>query len=259
VIWTLQRLIGRLVRVSPKTPLGRLLRAPLGLLPRGACLPVVSGPLRGARWIFGAATQGCWLGTYETKVQVALCNKISAGDVVYDIGANVGFHTLLASRCTGSLGKVYAFEPLPRNLDLLAQHVAVNNLENVSVVEIALAKSQGKRAFTAADNPSMGRLSLAGELTVETASLDTLIAEGSIQPPNLMKIDVEGSEGEVLAGGARCIDQYRPLIVLAVHGGTARTESFDFLTARGYSLASLDRTSLDDSSEILADPGAASA
>lgn len=93
-----------------------VIRLPLRLVPPSKIMRIRSGALQGAKWIAGSAPHGSWLGTYERHVQRLFCERIHPGDVVLDIGANVGFFTLLASKLAGPDGHVHAFEPVPRNL-----------------------------------------------------------------------------------------------------------------------------------------------
>src|SRR5437868_6376075 len=103
--------------------LSKVVRLPLRLVPKGKAMPVLTGELRGSKWIAGAASHRCWIGTYEKEVQAVFTSKVRSGDVVYDLGANAGFYTLLASRLVGDDGHVYAFEPNPENLHYLNEHV----------------------------------------------------------------------------------------------------------------------------------------
>jgi hypothetical protein len=98
---------------------GRALRLPLRLIPRSLVVPILQGPLRGARWIVGSATHGCWLGCYERAKQQGFVRILAPGQVVYDLGANVGFYTLLAARRVGPTGEVHAFEPGAENLEFV--------------------------------------------------------------------------------------------------------------------------------------------
>src|ERR1700730_15902395 len=82
---------------SSQTLLGRILRAPLALLPREAETRILRGPLRGKKWIVGASSHACWTGTYEVDRLNAFAEAISPAATVYDIGANVGIYSLLAS------------------------------------------------------------------------------------------------------------------------------------------------------------------
>src|ERR1035438_590714 len=83
--------------ISGRTFIGKALRFPLSLIPCGTQMPILQGPLYGKRWIVGSSNHGCWLGSYEYPKQKAISAAIKRGDVVYDLGANVGFYSLLAS------------------------------------------------------------------------------------------------------------------------------------------------------------------
>src|SRR6185295_4714839 len=113
---------------SGQTRIGKLLRLPLKAVPKAAALPIMSGPSRGFRWVVGASIHGCWLGTYERTKQKRFAAAISLNHVVYDLGAQAGFYSLLASRLVGRQGMVYSFEPLPRNIRFLKKHIAINSL-----------------------------------------------------------------------------------------------------------------------------------
>ena len=106
--------------------LGRVLRFPLRLLPPETIVPILQGRLRGKRWIVGSGNHGCWLGSYEYEKRRAFEQTISAGNIVFDVGAHVGFYTLLASTLVGPTGRVVAFEPAPRNLRYLKEHLRLN-------------------------------------------------------------------------------------------------------------------------------------
>ncbi len=142
---------------------------PLRLVPSSAVLPILQGRLRGKRWIVGSHTHGCWLGSYEFLKQKRFAQTVRDGMVVYDIGAHVGFYTLLAAECVGAKGEVVAFEPLPRNLRLLRQHLALNGYANVSVIEAAVADASGTATFVASQSHSEGRLGLGGASVCRSA------------------------------------------------------------------------------------------
>ena len=198
--------------------LGQIARWPLRLVPRGLVVPVLTGSLRGSRWTVGAGTHGCWLGTYELSKQRAFSRAIRQGSVVLDIGANCGFYTLLAAKCCGPNGRVFAFEPMPSNVIQLNRHVRLNRLNNVVVFPIAVASESGHAHFSNAIGSEFGRLDASGELIVETASLDELRRNSVIPRPDVMKIDVEGAEEAVLRGAISVLHDDRPELFLAVHG-----------------------------------------
>ena len=162
------------------------------------------GRLEG-RWIKGSGPNAYWIGTYESARIREFTDALKPGDVVYDVRANVGIYSLCACLAVRTSGWVYAFEPLERNLHYLRQHFALNSLQNCTVVESAVCYVEGTLAFSAADwQASMARLSPTGEIPVPSTTMDICIyGEKRLRPPNALKIDVEGSEFEVLLGGAR--------------------------------------------------------
>jgi len=124
--------------ITDNSVVGKVLRLPLKLIPGGTILPILQGNLKGKKWIVGSSNHGCWLGTYEFAKQRLFSETIREGSVVYDIGAHVGFYTLLASVLVGPKGKVVAFEPLPRNIYYLKKHLRLNQCKNVILVEAAV-------------------------------------------------------------------------------------------------------------------------
>ena len=122
-------------KINYQSFLGKLLRLPLRLIPKTMILPILQGRLRGKKWIVGAGEHGYWLGSYELNKRQAFEREVKPGAVVFDIGANVGFFSLLAAVLAGRKGKVYAFEPLPRNVSFLRKHAALNQLDTIEVFE----------------------------------------------------------------------------------------------------------------------------
>jgi len=230
--------------ISNGSLIGRALRSPFRLLPAGAAVPILQGPLRGRRWIVGSATHGCWLGSYEFETQRAFAELVRLGDVVYDLGANVGFYTLLGARLAGDSGAVYSFEPLPRNLGFLRKHVAMNRLRNCFVIDAAVGNFDGEMRLESSEAPTTAHLSEGGKVVVRVVSLDALVERGEIEPPNVMKIDVERSEVKVLQGAASTIEKYRPRILLATHDRELHAECVEFLEQRGYRIEMLTELSL---------------
>jgi FkbM family methyltransferase len=219
-----------------QTLLGKLLRVPLSLLPKEREIPILRGPLRGKRWIVGASSHGCWAGTYEVDQLADFATAIKPGFCVYDVGANVGIYTLLASVKAGASGSVYAFEPVERNLRYLRRHVVANQVQNCTIVKTAVSNTDGIQRFSVATwERSMERLAADGEVEVSSLALDTgVYQKGDLRPPKVIKIDVEGAELLVLQGAIRLITEYHPSVFVEVHGGKQHAECRDFLVARNY-------------------------
>jgi FkbM family methyltransferase len=151
---------------------------------------------------------------------------------VFDVGANVGFFTLLASRLVGPTGHVIAVEPLPRNVAFLERHVALNKAANVTIVRLAVSDKAGFAHFVEAESPSMGRLGH-GALRVETTTLDRLSESYGV--PDLVKMDIEGGEVMALAAAGRVLAR-RAALYLSTHGYARHEQCLRQLELAGYSL-----------------------
>jgi FkbM family methyltransferase len=193
------------------------------------------------------------LGTNELPVQHALASHINSGDIFYDIGANVGFFTVIGARLVGASGKVYAFEPVPENTAIIRRNIELNCFENVTVIEKAvsscssqgellLARYSGGSTLSKADIPS----DLRGRVSIPIVAIDDLIAQNSLLPPNLVKIDVEGAELDVLKGMTKTIKAFRPIILYEIDASNAN--AFEqkqsilkaFMQELGYTLSELE-------------------
>lgn len=232
----------------------RILRLPLRLVPRTSVLPVLSGPARGLKWYVGAATHGCWLGTYESEKQRAMTLLLNQGDCFLDIGANAGFYTLLAARLVGPTGQVIAFEPLPQNHQKLQRHLSLNQFANVTVIHAAVCDEDGHAAFQVGATDECGGLSASGTLQVETVSLDRLWKDGQLRSPQLIKIDVEGAEVRVLRGAEALIRAAKPVILLAGHGTATQRACEAILADFGYKVTLVRDGSVDGMYESTATP-----
>ncbi len=225
--------------------IGAWLRFPLQFIPRQVAVPILSGPARGMKWVVGAATHGCWLGSYEVQKQLRIASLLQPGDGFLDIGANAGFYTLLASRLVGPSGRVYAFEPVPENIAKIHRHLQLNRVSNVCLYEAAVSDQVGMAVFRTADAGECGCLSTDGDLEVETVTLDELWGTGRLIPPRVIKIDVEGAEAKVLRGGAKVIQHSRPTILLAGHGTARQRECEAILESFGY-VVTIERDGSED-------------
>jgi FkbM family methyltransferase len=241
--------------IPRETFLGRVLRLPLRLIPERTQVRVLQGPLRGKKWLVGSGNHGCWLGSYEYSKQRAFSAAIRPGDVVYDLGSNVGFYTLLASVLSGPRGRVFSFEPVPENLDFLRKHLAINNVTNCTVYAAAVGAWSGTANFLPGAERSSGRLdSAAGSLAVTTLALDDLVAGGQLPLPSVIKCEIEGGEFEALKGAAKTLATAFPAIFLATHGAGVPQDCCGLLHDLDYQLSSLDGNPIEHSCEILAIP-----
>jgi FkbM family methyltransferase len=237
--------------IADTSLLGKLLRLPLRLIPRGLVVPILQGPLRGKKWIVGSGNHGYWLGSYEMDAVVRFAAAVPAGGTVFDLGANVGYYTLLSAVKAGPEGRVYAFEPLPRNLGYLRRHLALNRLTNVTVVAAAVSDRGGTARFAEDASTSRGRIG-AGGFEVRAVALDDWIEKEGIPDPALLKIDIEGAEFRALQGARRMLARSRPPIFLSTHSGSVHRDCLSLLKSIQYRVESLDGRPLERARDILA-------
>jgi len=186
-------------------------------------------------------------GVLEPGVQEALRRHVQPGAVVYDVGANLGFHSLVAARLAGPAGRVEAFEPVPGNAAALARNAQLNGLGWIAIHNVAVGEWEGEGELLMPGDASWSHLSDRGwhrgtrrQLGVRVVTLDTLIERGEIRPPDVVKIDVEGSEGAVLRGLARTLRERDVIVVCELHETNA--EVVDLLADLDYEVENLDGT-----------------
>lgn len=144
-------------------------------------------------------------GEWEPEETEVLRRQVRPGDVVYDVGANVGYFTLLASKLVGPSGQVIAFEPNPATLVRLRHHLELNGATNVTVVPVGLADRDGQAEFHSVAGGNSGASALRPlddslVTRIELARLDRLVDELDLRLPDLVKLDVEGAELLALRG-----------------------------------------------------------
>ena len=176
---------------------------------------------------------------------------IRPGDVVYDIGANLGLYTRFAGWF--GAGEVYAFEPMSENIEILQRNVAAAGRDRpkTQVLALAAGDSDGEELLQVDDvmsatacldrvrggDASYGRQAYGlGPLTekVRVARLDTLIESGTLPVPAVIKIDVEGAEGLVLEGATRLLEKHRPRLAIELHGAEIGQRVLSMLDGHGY-------------------------
>jgi len=222
--------------VPSKSIVGMVMRLPLRLIPPSAVFYIMQGKLKGKKWIVGSSTHGCWLGIYECKKQILFSKMIKEGSILYDVGANVGFYALLSSSLVGPKGKVFSFEPSPRNIGYLKQHLRLNACDNVRIIEAAVTDKDGIAFFEECIPSSLDHVSIKGNLKVKTLSLDSLFLKGKIPIPDCIKIDAEGSEFLILAGAKNILTNYNPILFLSLHSPELHNECCKFLNSLNYDL-----------------------
>ncbi len=159
---------------------------------------------------------------YEPDVVRHFTLAIKPDDIVIDIGANIGYYTLLAARSVGAEGRVYAFEPDPTNFHMLAENVKANSVSNVVPIRKAVCATTGttqllqKKASTHSlfDHPLAPTKR---SISIETVALDdflSTLSQADQQKISLAKIDAEGAEPLILEGLANFIKRKSTLTII---------------------------------------------
>jgi len=159
------------------------------------------------------------LGKYEPYLSRLMLEQIKEGDVVIDVGANIGYYSMLFSKKVGEKGRIYAFEPDKTNYEILVKNIRENKLKNVKVIKGALgSKNSIKTMFKSADNLGDHRLfsdklAISGYEKIKVYNLDNYLKKRKEKRKiNLIKIDTQGWEPEVMLGAKKTIEKFRPTI-----------------------------------------------
>ncbi|HEY6472752.1 MAG TPA: FkbM family methyltransferase [Acidimicrobiales bacterium] len=160
-----------------------------------------------------AVTPGLRSGAYEPHMTAVFERHCRPGMTVVDVGANLGYFSLLAARLVGPGGRVVALEPNSENCRLLLSSVRRSGVANVELLPVAADHAPGWAYYSTHVGSNGGLIDDADLLAhfgvvVPTFRLDDLV-EG---PVGLLKMDVEGAEGRVVAGATRIIEEDRPII-----------------------------------------------
>jgi FkbM family methyltransferase len=250
---------GRFARIFLRfaSPFANFRRLPvIGPLLRWAGAKVV--PRDSLTWIqvqHGPA-KGIWLrlnprtghdyfnGDVEPEVQAVLQEYLRAGMTFYDVGANIGFFSLLAARLVGAGGRVIAFEADPEVAARLREHAARNDSAPISLEEKAVWSSAAPVFFARADTslspdrglghvvPAGATETAHGTIRVETVVLDEYAA--AVCGPDFIKCDVEGAEVEVFRGAQKILMEKKPIILCEMHGEENRQALLEEFSRLGY-------------------------
>lgn len=218
-------------------------------------LPIVRGRLRGKWWYVesGGKVLRVLGGTYEPEQTALFARWLAPGDTLLDVGAHVGYYTLVSSGLVGAGGRVYAFEPNPRNVRFLRRHVEANAAANVQVVESAVSDRAGTVRFDFGSGSGTGHIAEAGTLEVRATRVDDFVREQGISP-GAMKIDVEGAEVRVLRGALETLRRSRPVVFLSTHGPEVHGASLEILRAERYRFEPILGGDVAATSEVLCVP-----
>ena len=233
-------------------PLARLVR--LGLnraTPHGlTTVAIAAGGLAGLRMSLDLQSEkDYWLGTYESELQATINNLVQPGMVAYDVGANIGYISLLLARRVGGTGRVFAFEALPSNLERLHTNLELSGYsEIVDVVPVAVVECDRRVRFLVGPSGGMGKAEgsagrqevyYSDALEVEGISLDSFISQKGNPAPQVVKMDIEGGEVLAMPGMRRLLRTARPIVLLELHGPEASRVAWEVLSNADYRICGM--------------------
>jgi len=228
----------RLTNVAVRwAPLLKGLKMPIAIRLRDGSRLLVDGTSQTGRIAFVT-------GAYEPRTAALICASLRAGDTAVDVGANIGFFSIVAARVVGASGRVHAFEPVPGVRISLVDNLRLNDVSSIVVLhDEALGAASGRVSFylgPAADTGLGSLRELPNGTTIEVSQRrfdDIFERRGRVA---LVKIDVEGGELGVLQGMDECLRRDHPRIVLEVTDqylracGASAEQLHEHLSARGY-------------------------
>jgi FkbM family methyltransferase len=189
-------------------------------------------------------------GEYEPATSALIATLVPRGGCMLDVGANVGYFTLLGSRCVGPAGNIVSFEPVPTIRAALRRNLQLGGVANVTVREEAASNEDGETPIHVAPSDHRGMSSLralvnaAERVVVKTARIDGVVpSEATV---HLVKIDVEGAEYLALRGMENCLRRWRPDIVIEISQhflkemGASAEELMEWLVGLGYAMYGID-------------------
>lgn len=167
-----------------------------------------------------------WYGSYEKKEVITMQTFLTADSVVVDIGANIGYYSLMAAK-KAPAGHIYSFEPVRNNLEKLERNISLNGVTVIHPIKAAISNISGSTTVyvSADDNSGMSGLRSAENFSGESEivkcfALDDAVTEYNLPKIDLIKIDVEGSEVNVLQGMKNTRSQQKPVLLIEVSAAT---------------------------------------
>ena len=191
-------------------------------------------------------------GTYEELEAKIMEEKIEMGNIVVDVGANIGLHTLNMARIVGNTGQVFAFEPDPSNFEILKKNVKINNYKNIILEQKAVGDKHGRTTLYQSDHPGKHRIfpqteQAKSQVQVELTNLDNYFDSDMIDKINFIKIDVEGLEFSVLKGMKNILKNSKKIKILfefmpenTMEVGFTPIELLNYLTSNDFKLYCMD-------------------
>jgi FkbM family methyltransferase len=196
---------------------------------------------------------------FEPHQSEVIRNLLPKDGMFFDVGANIGYFSILGARVVGVGGHVFAFEPVDAIYTLLSKNIELNAVNNIIMpVKLACFSTSGEMTMIQSEEPSKSHLSYSeGTNTdkVSVTTLDDFVEQRGISRIDCIKIDAEGADLEVIRGGRRTIERCRPAVILETDHlgrfGSSRLDVSRFFESLDYSISEIK---CDHSSDLLCLP-----
>jgi FkbM family methyltransferase len=205
----------------------------------GSTVTIESGPMQGMTLVVGEHVSHAHIrGTYELDTQLAVDRLVSPGFICYDLGASIGYLSLLMAR---KAKLVFAFEPAPHAAAEIRKHAASNGLGNISIVPSPVSDGVRTVRFSLNTNAFGSRIAEAHSKR-PTVALTTITLDDFVKTnpsPDFVKIDVEDEEARVLRGARSILGERKATICCELHSEKSAREVQEILSEYGYKLTDL--------------------
>jgi FkbM family methyltransferase len=200
--------------------------------------------MRGQSFVCSTAEKYFYLGSHlEEDGQKILLEILRPGEICYDIGAHVGYMSLLFAAIVGSAGQVFSFEPSPINYLRVRHNIERNGVENIAVLNLAASDREGEAVLE--ERGSMSTIvktpgHSGGTAKIHAIRLDDFAYRDGNPPPSFVKLDVEGQAGPALDGMRRIFEVARPKLMCELHNSEEEGHVTRFLSSCRYTWSVID-------------------
>jgi len=186
-------------------------------------------------------------GVFEARSTELCCQLIKPGDVVIDIGANIGYYTIIFSDLVGSKGHVFAFEPTKHYGTVLSENLALNSTENVTILDYGLSNVETSTEIdigpsSATMHSPEGYDDVISNEKIVLKTFTNFVKTNSISRVDFIKIDVDGHEPYFFEGAWDALATHDPIILFEVshlhylEAGVTAWDFYEKLVSKGYNI-----------------------
>lgn len=185
----------------------------------------------------------------EREILESLLSQIFPGDIIMDVGANIGTHTILFSKKSERIGEVISIEPNRKSSERLKENILLNQLENIKIFDGGLGSTDATKLLLIGEEPSYGKSriwstgdSKSSTVEIKVTKGDNLVSRSLSAIPNVIKIDVEGYEKEVIQGLRTTLEHAECRVVMCEYN---RIPNPDLIVEMGFTILSSSKRGTD--------------